>query len=103
MSVVVAIKENGRVYLGCDSQATKGGTRTTLKNPKNTDNAAVSQDVTAYSLLTRISFAGEASYLNFGTRRDYGDDVLGHYPSLREPALAADGGKRNARKPRGKG
>lgn len=35
MSVVVAIKENGRVYLGCDSQATKGGTRTTLKNPNN--------------------------------------------------------------------
>ncbi len=55
-----------------------------LKNPKNTDNAPANQDVTAYSLLTRISFAGEASYLNFGTRCDYGDDVLEHYPSLRE-------------------
>ena len=55
-----------------------------LKNPKNTDNAPASQDVTAYSLLTRISFAGEASYLNFGTRCDYGDDVLENYPGLRQ-------------------
>ena len=29
MSVVVAIKENGKVYIGADSQVTKGGTRTT--------------------------------------------------------------------------
>ena len=35
MSVVVAIKENGKVYVGSDSQVTKGGTRTTLKNPNN--------------------------------------------------------------------
>lgn len=35
MSVVVAIKEGNKVYLGCDSQVTKGGTRTTLKNPNN--------------------------------------------------------------------
>ena len=35
MSVVVAIKENGKVYIGADSQVTKGGTRTTLKNPNN--------------------------------------------------------------------
>ena len=35
MSVVVAIKENDRVYIGCDSQATQGGSRTTLKNPNN--------------------------------------------------------------------
>lgn len=35
MSVVVAIKANDRVYLGCDSQSTRGGTRTTLKNPNN--------------------------------------------------------------------
>lgn len=35
MSVVVAIKEGNKVYLGCDSQVTKGGTRTTLKNPHN--------------------------------------------------------------------
>ena len=35
MSVVVAIKENGRVYIGADSQVTKGGTRSTLKNPNN--------------------------------------------------------------------
>lgn len=35
MSVVVAIKENGRVYMGSDSQVTKGGTRFTLKNPNN--------------------------------------------------------------------
>ena len=35
MSVVVAIKENGKIYLGADSQVTKGGTRTTLKNPNN--------------------------------------------------------------------
>ena len=35
MSVVVAIKEEGRIYIGADSQVTKGGTRTTLKNPNN--------------------------------------------------------------------
>lgn len=35
MSVVVAIKENGKIYLGADSQVTKGGTRTTLKNENN--------------------------------------------------------------------
>ena len=35
MSVVVAIKEKGKIYLGCDSQVTCGGTRTTLKNPNN--------------------------------------------------------------------
>ena len=35
MSVVVAIKENGKIYIGADSQVTKGGTRTTLKNPNN--------------------------------------------------------------------
>lgn len=35
MSVVVAIKEKGKIYLGCDSQVSCGGTRTTLKNPNN--------------------------------------------------------------------
>ena len=35
MSVVVAIKEGNKVYIGVDSQVTKGGTRTTLKNPNN--------------------------------------------------------------------
>lgn len=35
MSVVVAIKNNGKVYLGCDSQITNGGTRSTLNNPNN--------------------------------------------------------------------
>ena len=35
MSVVVAIQEGGKIYLGADSQVTKGGTRTTLKNPNN--------------------------------------------------------------------
>jgi len=35
MSVVVAIKENGKVYFGADSQVTRGGTRSTLKNPNN--------------------------------------------------------------------
>lgn len=35
MSVVVAIKSEGKVYFGADSQVTKGGTRTTLKNPNN--------------------------------------------------------------------
>ena len=35
MSVVVAIKENGRVTIGADSQVTKGGTRRTLSNPNN--------------------------------------------------------------------
>lgn len=35
MSVVVAIKEGDKVFIGADSQVTKGGTRTTLKNPNN--------------------------------------------------------------------
>ncbi len=35
MSVVVAIKKDGRIYMGSDSQVTLGGTRTTLKNPNN--------------------------------------------------------------------
>ena len=35
MSVVVAIKENGKVYLGADSQVTKGGTRSSLSNKNN--------------------------------------------------------------------
>lgn len=35
MSVVVAIKENGNVYIGADSQSTKGSTRITLRNPNN--------------------------------------------------------------------
>lgn len=35
MSVVVAIKQNGRVFIGADSQVTRGGTRSTLKNPNN--------------------------------------------------------------------
>lgn len=35
MSVVVAIKENGRVTIGADSQCTRGGTRRTLSNPNN--------------------------------------------------------------------
>ena len=35
MSVVVAIKSEERVYIGADSQVTKGGTRATLKNPNN--------------------------------------------------------------------
>lgn len=35
MSVVVAIKQNGKVYMGCDSQVTKGWSRSTLKNPNN--------------------------------------------------------------------
>lgn len=35
MSVIVAIKHNGVVYMGADSQVTKGGSRTTLRNPNN--------------------------------------------------------------------
>ena len=35
MSVVVAIKSEGKIVIGADSQVTKGGTRTTLKNPNN--------------------------------------------------------------------
>ncbi len=35
MSVVVAIKEGEKVYIGADSQSTKGNTRITLKNPNN--------------------------------------------------------------------
>ena len=35
MSVVVAIKKDNKVYMGCDSQITSGGTRSTLSNPNN--------------------------------------------------------------------
>ena len=35
MSVVVAIKKDGVIYLGSDSQVTRGGTRTSLTNPNN--------------------------------------------------------------------
>ena len=35
MSVVAAVKQNGVIYIGADSQATKGGSRSTLKNPNN--------------------------------------------------------------------
>ena len=35
MSVVVAIKKDGVIYMGADSQVTKGGTRATLSNPNN--------------------------------------------------------------------
>ena len=35
MSVVVAIKSGDKVYIGADSQVTKGGTRSTLHNPNN--------------------------------------------------------------------
>ena len=35
MSVVVGIKKDGVVYLGADSQVTRGGTRVSLSNPNN--------------------------------------------------------------------
>lgn len=35
MSVVVAIKKGDKVYVGADSQVTRGGTRATLKNSNN--------------------------------------------------------------------
>lgn len=35
MSVVVAIKKGNKVFVGADSQVTRGGTRATLKNPNN--------------------------------------------------------------------
>lgn len=35
MSVVVAIKKGGHIYMGCDSQVTTGRTCMTLRNPNN--------------------------------------------------------------------
>ena len=35
MSVVVAIKKDGIIYMGADSQVSRGGTRSTLSNPNN--------------------------------------------------------------------
>ena len=35
MSVVVAIKEGGKIYIGADSQVTRGGSRVTQQNPNN--------------------------------------------------------------------
>ena len=35
MSVVVAIKEGSKIYMGADSQSTRGNTRITLRNPNN--------------------------------------------------------------------
>lgn len=35
MSVVIALKKNGRIYMASDSQVTKGGSRSSLSNPNN--------------------------------------------------------------------
>ena len=35
MSVVVAIKQGNKIYMGADSQVTRGGTRLSLSNPNN--------------------------------------------------------------------
>jgi ATP-dependent protease HslVU (ClpYQ) peptidase subunit len=35
MSVVIAIKKDGVIYMGADSQVSRGGTRSTLSNPNN--------------------------------------------------------------------
>ena len=35
MSVIVAVKEKGNIYFGCDSQLTKGGSRRSLHNKNN--------------------------------------------------------------------
>ena len=35
MSVVVGIKQDNKVYIGADSQVTRGGTRVSLSNPNN--------------------------------------------------------------------
>ena len=35
MSVVVAIKKDGVIFMGADSQVSRGGTRSTLSNPNN--------------------------------------------------------------------
>ncbi|MBR6071888.1 MAG: hypothetical protein IKP77_03530 [Acholeplasmatales bacterium] len=35
MSVVVAIKKDGKIYMGADSQVTRGGTRSSLTNKNN--------------------------------------------------------------------
>lgn len=35
MSVIVAIKHEGKIYIGADSQVTKGGSRKSLSNPNN--------------------------------------------------------------------
>jgi len=35
MSVVVAIKENGKIYMGSDSQTTRGSSKNTLKCQNN--------------------------------------------------------------------
>ena len=43
MSVVVAIKKDGVIYMGADSQVSCGGTRSTLSNPNNYKIWAVSE------------------------------------------------------------
>ena len=35
MSVVIGIKKDNVIYMGCDSQVTRGGSRTSLSNPNN--------------------------------------------------------------------
>ena len=35
MSVIVAIRENNKIYIGADSQVTRGGCRASLSNPNN--------------------------------------------------------------------
>ena len=59
MSVVVAIKEGGKVFVGADSQVTRGGTRTTLSNPNNYKIWKVNG--TDYCLMAHVGWVRDAN------------------------------------------
>ena len=61
MSVVVAIKEDGKVIIGADSQCTRGGTRRTLSNPNNYKVWRVAD--TEHCLMGHVGLAREANII----------------------------------------
>lgn len=54
MSVIVAIKENGKIYIGADSQSTRGSCRASLSNPNNYKIWKVKGDIDFEYVVSRI-------------------------------------------------
>lgn len=75
MSVVVAIKSGDKVFIGADSQVTKGGTRATLKNPNNYKIWKV--DDNDHALMGHVGNVREANIIRLMT------DVIDDYDEFR--------------------
>ena len=75
MSVVVAIKSGDKVFIGADSQVTKGGTRATLKNPNNYKIWKV--DDNDHALMGHVGNVREANIIRLMT------DVIDDYDGIR--------------------